>query len=145
MGMHWFLSTANGRSSIAHDGGTGGYSSFAALDRAAKRSVVSLGDTALTSVGGFGRWERPAGSLCSPPRATHRRERGHQADRRALGPCRLQSGLGMDLRHKPNALTIQTNRPNGYDSNFCPLHSTHCCGSRKADGTASEQRLASSG
>ena len=61
-----------------------------------------------------------------------------------LGPCRLQSGLGMDLRHKPNALTIQANSPNGYDSNFCPLHSTHCCGSRKADGTASEQRLASS-
>ena len=54
MGLHWFLSTANGRSSIVHDVGTGGYSSFVALDRAAKRAVVSLSDTALTSVGGFG-------------------------------------------------------------------------------------------
>jgi hypothetical protein len=57
----------------------------------------------------------------------------------------LAKRLGMHLRHKRNTLTIQADSPNGYDSNFCPLHSTHCCGSRMADGTPSDQRLASSG
>jgi hypothetical protein len=56
MGMNWILSTsaANGHTIVAHEGGTGGYSSFVAFDRAAKRGVVLLSDTALTSVGGLG-------------------------------------------------------------------------------------------
>jgi hypothetical protein len=38
-----------------HPGGTGGFSSFFAFDRAAKRGLVLLSDTALTDVGGLRR------------------------------------------------------------------------------------------
>ena len=54
MGMNWILSTRNGHTLISHEGGTGGYSSFAGFDRAAKRAVVLLSDTALTASGGLG-------------------------------------------------------------------------------------------
>jgi hypothetical protein len=87
MGMHCFLSTANGRGSIAHDRGTGGSSCFVALDCAAKRAVISLNDTALTSVGGFGTLGRhlldPSVPLDAPRIVAMR---GPQADRRAPRP-----------------------------------------------------------
>src|SRR5207244_11324006 len=54
MGMNWNLSTRNGHARISHAGGTGGYSSFATIDRAAKRAVVLLSDTALTSIDSLG-------------------------------------------------------------------------------------------
>jgi serine-type D-Ala-D-Ala carboxypeptidase/endopeptidase len=57
-GMNWeiLLSTANianGHTIVMHPGGTGGYSSFVAFDRASKRAVVLLSDTALTDLGGL--------------------------------------------------------------------------------------------
>jgi hypothetical protein len=55
MGMNWIIrATANGHTIVAHEGGTGGYSSLVAFDRAAKRAVVLLSDTALTSLGVLG-------------------------------------------------------------------------------------------
>src|SRR3954452_13922678 len=53
MGMNWTLSTRNGHTRMSHGGGTGGYSSFVGFDRTAKRAVVLLSDTALTSIGGL--------------------------------------------------------------------------------------------
>src|SRR5207237_5550223 len=53
MGMNWSLSIANGRTRVFHEGGTGGYSSFAGFDRTAKRGVILLSDTALTANGGL--------------------------------------------------------------------------------------------
>ena len=55
---------ANGHTIVMHEGGTGGYSSFVAFDRAAKRAVVLLSDTALTDLGGSAR----SGCTCSIPR-----------------------------------------------------------------------------
>ena len=55
-GMAWeILPTENGRTFVMHPGGTGGFSTFFAFDRAAKRGVVLLSDTALTDVGGLRR------------------------------------------------------------------------------------------
>ena len=42
MGMNWILATVNGHTIVAHEGGTGGYSSFAAFDREAELAVVLL-------------------------------------------------------------------------------------------------------
>lgn len=49
------LCTENGRTFAIRPGGTGGFSSFFAFDRAAKHGVVLLSDTALTDVGGLRR------------------------------------------------------------------------------------------
>lgn len=143
MGMNWNLSTRNGHTVAAHEGGTGGYSSYAGFDRTAKRAVVLLSDTALVSVDGLGRLgthlldpAAPAG----PPRLVA------TADARLIdalvGKYRLPSGLGIELRHKDSALAIQADaQPEfemGYDSagDFYPLRfDATLRPKRKADGT----------
>ena len=133
MGMNWvILSTANiagGHTIAAHEGGTGGYSSLVAFDRQAKRAVVLLSDTALTSLGGFGTLGghllNPSSLPAGAPRIVA------TADAKLIdalvGRYRLQGGLDVDLRHKRNALTIQAgDQPEfemGYDSagDFYPL------------------------
>jgi serine-type D-Ala-D-Ala carboxypeptidase/endopeptidase len=128
MGMNWMLSITNGHTIVAHGGDTGGFSSFVAFDRAAKRAVVLLSDTALASVGGFGtiglHLLNPAVPVGTPRIVA-------TADAKLIdalvGHYRLQSGLGMELRHKGKALTIQADgQPEfemGYDSagDFYPL------------------------
>ena len=143
MGMNWNLSTRNGHILVSHEGGTGGYSSFAGFDRAAKRAVVLLCDTALTATGGLG----SLGShlldpsvLVGAPRVVA------TADAKLLdalvGKYRLQSGLGMELRHNGSGLTIQADgQPDfemGYDSagDFYPLKFDALLRpKRKGDGT----------
>jgi serine-type D-Ala-D-Ala carboxypeptidase/endopeptidase len=53
-GMNWMLAPLNGRELLAHEGGTGGFSSFVAVDKTKKRAVVILSDTAMTNTGGLG-------------------------------------------------------------------------------------------
>lgn len=108
-GMAWeILSTENGRTFVIHPGGTGGFSTFFAFDRAAKHGVVLLSDTALTDVGGLRRLglhlldpSLPAGT----PRTMATAET-KLVDALA-GRYRLRSGLGMELRRKGNKLAIQ--------------------------------------
>ncbi len=52
--MHWMLAPIDGRTFLAHEGGTGGFSSFVAFDPEAKFGVVILSDTALHARGGLG-------------------------------------------------------------------------------------------
>ena len=144
MGMNWeILSAANGRTIIMHPGGTGGYSSFVAFDRAAKRAVVLLSDTALTDLGGL----RMLGlHLLDPSLPGGAPRTVATADVKLIdalvGRYRLRNGLGMELRHKGNALTIQADaQPEfemGYDSagDFYPLKFDALLRPRrKADGT----------
>jgi D-alanyl-D-alanine-carboxypeptidase/D-alanyl-D-alanine-endopeptidase len=143
MGMNWILSTANGRTIVAHEGGTGGYSSLVAFDRAAKRGVVLLSDTALTSVGGLGAL---GGHLLDPSAPVGAPRLVATSDTRLIGALvgryRLQGGLGIDLRRKGDMLTIQADgQPEfemGYDSagDFYPLQLDALLRPRrKADGT----------
>jgi D-alanyl-D-alanine-carboxypeptidase/D-alanyl-D-alanine-endopeptidase len=143
MGMNWNLSTRNGHTRISHEGGTGGYSSFAGFDRAAKRGVVLLSDTALTSNGGLGSLGFHLLDPSSPagvPRVLA------TADAKLIdalvGKYRLQGGLGIELRHSGSGLTIQADaQPEfamGYDSagDFYPLDFDALLRpKRKADGT----------
>jgi len=145
MGMNWILSTRNGHSRIGHEGGTGGYSAFAAFDREAKRAVVLLSDTALTSSGGLGSLgfhlldsSIPAGS----PRVVATAEAG-LIDALA-GRYRLQGGLGLELRRNGSHLRIQADGQSefemGHDSagDFYPLKFDALLRPRrKADGTYS--------
>jgi serine-type D-Ala-D-Ala carboxypeptidase/endopeptidase len=123
MGMNWLiLSTADSHSIVMHEGGTGGYSSLVAFDREAKRAVVLLSDTALTSLGGLSTLGahllNPSSVPVGAPRIVA------TADAKLIdalvGRYRLQVGLGVDLRHNGNALTIQADdQPEfemGYDS-----------------------------
>jgi serine-type D-Ala-D-Ala carboxypeptidase/endopeptidase len=143
MGMNWNLSARNGHTRISHEGGTGGYSSFAGFDRAAKRGVVLLSDTALTSYGGLGSLGFHLLDPSSPagvPRVVA------TADAKLIdalvGKYRLQGGLGIELRHTAGSLTIQADgQPEfemGYDSagDFYPLEFDAVLRpKRKADGT----------
>jgi hypothetical protein len=143
MGMNWILSTRNGHTRMSHGGGTGGYSSFVGFDRTAKRAVVLLSDTALTSIGGleaFGSHLLDSSSPAGAPRVVA------TADARLIdalvGKYRLQGGLGVELRHPAGSLTIQADsQPEfemGYDSagDFYPLKFDAVLRpKRKADGT----------
>lgn len=128
-GMAWeLLSTENGRTFVLHPGGTGGFSAFFAFDRAARKGVVLLSDTALTDVGGLRRLGLHLLDPSLPPGAPRVVV---DADVKLIdalaGRYRLQSGLTMELRRKANMLTIQAEgQPEfemGYDSagEFYPL------------------------
>lgn len=53
MGMGWIRVPLDGRTVLAHDGGTGGFSSFVAIDPDADRAIVLLADTSLANLGGL--------------------------------------------------------------------------------------------
>ena len=147
MGMNWeILSTANianGHTIIMHGGGTGGYSSFVVFDRAAKRAAILLSDTALTDLGGL---TTLGLHLLDPSVPVGAPRIVATADAKLIdalaGRYRLQSGLGMELRHKGSALTIQADgQPEfemSYDSagDFYPLQFDALLRpKRKVDGT----------
>jgi D-alanyl-D-alanine-carboxypeptidase/D-alanyl-D-alanine-endopeptidase len=143
MGMNWNLVTRNGHTRIWHEGGTGGFSSFAGFDRTAKRAVVLLSDTALTASGSLG----SLGShLLDPSIVVGVPHVVATADAKLIdalvGKYRLKGGLGIELRHKADRLTIQADgQPEfdmGYDSagDFYPLEFDALLRpKRKADAT----------
>jgi D-alanyl-D-alanine-carboxypeptidase/D-alanyl-D-alanine-endopeptidase len=107
--MAWeILSTENRRTFAMRPGGTGGFSSFFAFDRAAKHGVVLLSDTALTDVGGL---RRVAMHLLDPslPAGAPRKMATAEVELidALVGRYRLPFGLGLELRRKGNRLTIQ--------------------------------------
>jgi serine-type D-Ala-D-Ala carboxypeptidase/endopeptidase len=54
MAMHWMLPRLGDHDVYAHEGGTGGFSSFVAFDPERRLGVIVLSDTALHSLGGLG-------------------------------------------------------------------------------------------
>jgi hypothetical protein len=126
--MNWMLAPLNGRTVHAHEGGTGGFSSFVAFDRERERGVVVLSDTALTSLGGLGSLglhlldERVP--LGKPRKAVAAPDELLDA---LVGEYRLQGGPAMTLRRNGDALEIQAvGQPAfvmGYDDagDFYPL------------------------
>ena len=54
MAMNWLIAPLDGADTFAHEGGTGGFSSFVAFNPSTHRGVVILSDTAMTTVGGLG-------------------------------------------------------------------------------------------
>jgi hypothetical protein len=142
--MNWIIrATANGHTIVAHEGGTGGYSSLVAFDREEKRAVVLLSYTALTSLGGLGTL---GGHLLNPSVPVGAPRIVATADAKLIdalvGRYRLQIGLGIVLRRKGDALIAQADGQDehemGYDSagDFYPLDFDALLRpKRKADGT----------
>jgi CubicO group peptidase (beta-lactamase class C family) len=144
MGMNWLLSTRNAHAIVSHEGGTGGYASFAGVDLTAKRAVILLSDTSLSANGGL----RSLGVHLLDPSAPAGVPRiVAEADAKLIdalaGKYRLPLiGLGIELRHKGPGLTIQADgQPEfemGYDSagDFYPRKFDAVLRpKRKADGT----------
>src|SRR6201996_3813198 len=143
MAMNWNIITPRGHTYLIHEGGTGGYSSFAGVDHTAKRGVVLLSDTALTATGGLGSLGLHLIDSAIPlggPRVVA------TADAKLIdalaGKYRLAGGLDIELRHKDNGLTIQADgQPEfemGFDSSgdFYPLKFDALLRpKRKADGS----------
>lgn len=107
--MAWqILFTENGRTFAIRPGGTGGFSSFFAFDRAAKHGVVLLSDTALTDVGGL---RRLGLHLLDPSLPAGTPRNMATADAKLIdalvGRYRLPFGLGMELHRRGTKLTIQ--------------------------------------
>ena len=117
----WMLAPLNGREFLVHEGGTGGFSAFAAFSRDGERAAVVLSDTALTSLGGL---SSIGLHLLDPKVPVGPPRRETEPDAKLLdalvGRYRLQSGLNMELRRKGDALEIQAEgQPAflmGYDS-----------------------------
>ena len=108
MAMHWMQVALNGRNWLAHEGGTGGFSSFVAVDPAGQRAVIVLSDTALHSMGGLGSLALhlmdPGVPLGKPRRAVT--APGPLLDELA-GEYLLDNGMKMQLRRRGDALEIQ--------------------------------------
>ncbi|HEX6000293.1 MAG TPA: serine hydrolase domain-containing protein [Hyphomicrobiaceae bacterium] len=129
MAMCWsLLPMQNGQTALTHAGNTGGFSSFVAVDPAAGSGVVLLSDTSLFSVGSFGSLGL---HLLDPTVALEPPRRTVAADPKLIdalaGSYHLPIGIGMTLRRKGDALTVQAEaQPEfvmGYDSagDFYPL------------------------
>ncbi len=108
MAMNWMMAPLNGRTLHAHEGGTGGFSSFVAFDVQRQRGVVVLSDTALHSLGGLGslglHLADASVPLGKPRKATP--AAGELMDALA-GDYRLPDGTVMSLRRRADALELQ--------------------------------------
>ncbi len=127
MGMGWAIGQFGGRQALLHEGGTGGFSAFVAVERPAGRAVVLLSDTALHGVGGLqavGLHLLGLGPLPSP-----RKLAAPPAELLAAleGRYRLEGGLGLRLFVREGKLFVhadgQTEHAMGHDSegDFFPL------------------------
>ncbi len=67
LGMNWMVFNVQGRDLVAHEGGTGGFSSLVALEPKAQRAVVVLTDAALSDLGGLGLLGHALLGLDAPP------------------------------------------------------------------------------
>jgi hypothetical protein len=147
MGMNWILLSGTITRAFSHEGGTGGYRRPSpGFDRAAKRAVVLLSDTALTASGGLG----SLGSHLLDPSDSRRRAHvvttaGRQLIDALVGKYRLRGGLGIELRHTVSHLAIQADGQPEFEmgyrqrGDFYPSSSTRCCGrnARPTDHTPS--------
>ena len=108
MAMNWMMAPLDGRTLHAHEGGTGGFSSFVAFDRQQQRGVVVLSDTALHSLGGLGslglHLADASVPLGKPRKVTP--AAGELLDGLS-GDYRFANGTTMTLRRRGEALELQ--------------------------------------
>lgn len=128
MAMNWMLLPGRDSTVLAHEGGTGGFSSLVVFDRSAGRGVVILSDTALTAVGGLGQLGAHLLDGSLPPGSPRKRADAPADVLAALvGDYQLEGGMRMVLTEKAGALLIQAEGQAayemGYDSagDFYPL------------------------
>lgn len=108
MAMNWMLGSVAGRSVHMHEGGTGGFSAFVAVDRQAQRGVVILSDTTWNSIGSLGSLGLHLVDASFPLGKPRRIAPPPPALLEALaGEYQLQGAMAMTLRHRDGKLFVQ--------------------------------------
>ncbi|GAB3734987.1 serine hydrolase [Silanimonas algicola] len=108
MGLGWMRAPLNGRPLLVHEGGTGGFSSFIAIDTERDRAVVALADTSLANLGGLGDAVLPLLDASIPvgkPRAIVATP--VEALAALVGEYRLSNGMAMTLSGRDGVLWVQ--------------------------------------
>jgi serine-type D-Ala-D-Ala carboxypeptidase/endopeptidase len=122
MGMGWILEPMGEHTVAWHDGGTGGFSSWITVDRAAQRALVLLLDTSWSNVGGVMELARhlwaPEAQPLPPPRTVV--EPPAELLATLSGSYVLAGTIALELRERAGALFIRAeDQPEfelGYDS-----------------------------
>ncbi len=143
MAMNWMLPKVAGRTVHLHEGGTGGFSSFVALDTQRQRGVVILSDTTWNSIGSLGSLGMHLVDASIPLGEPRTVAVPNAAMLDALaGDYQLGNGMKMTLKRKAHALVVQAQgQPEftmGHDSagDFYPLlFDAVLRPQRKADGS----------
>jgi D-alanyl-D-alanine-carboxypeptidase/D-alanyl-D-alanine-endopeptidase len=113
MGMGWVLASIGDRTVVAHEGGTGGFSAYVAIDKAGGpsgvgRAVVLLSDTALHSVGGLSDLGRHLLDPTHPLNQPRKRARPSAELVQSLtGRFRVEGGPGLALTARAGTLFVQ--------------------------------------
>lgn len=117
MGMNWMLAPWRGGGTlVAHEGGTGGFSSLVAFVPGQRRGVVILSDTALTSTGGLGALGMHLLDPSTPAPKPRRRIDAPAALLASLaGEYELDGGLRMRLWVRDGALWSQASGQAAYE------------------------------
>lgn len=128
MAMNWMLEPLDNRSVYFHEGGTGGFSAFAAFDLETQRGVVILSDTALTTVDGLASMGSHLLDSRLPFGKARKVTKPDQALLKAIvGEYDLMPGMKLTLTAKDGRLFTQATGQEkfemGYDSegDFYPL------------------------
>jgi CubicO group peptidase (beta-lactamase class C family) len=119
VGMNWLLATAGSRRTLQHGGGTGGFSAFVIVDKQAGHGAVVLSDASQSDLGGLGtvglHLIDPSQPIGMPRKVTV--PDGALLDA-LVGRYRLEGGLGMVLRRRGLALTIQADAQPEYEMGY---------------------------
>jgi len=119
MAMNWMLMPVSGRTVHTHEGGTGGFSSFVAFDRARGRGVVILSDTTWNSIGGLGSLGLHLVDAQFPLGGPRRAATPDPALLAALeGEYVLQGGMRMQLRPREGKLFVQAQGQGEYEMGY---------------------------
>ncbi len=128
MGMNWMRVPVKGRTVLMHEGGTGGFSSFVAVDIEQQRGVVVLSDTTWNSIGSLGSLGLHLVDSGFPLGKPRRETAPEPALLDALaGEYQLQGAMKMTLRPRDGRLYVQpegqVEQAMGYDDagDFYPL------------------------
>lgn len=115
----WHVGNLSGREVLLHEGGTGGFSSYVAIDPEGGRAVVVLSDTALTTLGGLGDVGHhlldPALPLGAPRRVA---EPPTELVEALEGRYRFPMGLQMRLFRKEGKLHVQAAGQPAYELGY---------------------------
>ncbi len=109
VGMNWMTAQVGASQLLFHEGGTGGFSSVIALNPGTQTGVVILSDTALTNLGGVGRYALPLFDTSIPAPTPRLKSQAPEKLLKALvGEYTLHDlGLKMTLWEKNGVLMAQ--------------------------------------
>lgn len=119
MAMNWMLAPVAGRTVHVHEGGTGGFSSYVAVDVERQRGVVILSDTTWNSLGSLGSLGNHLVDA-SLPLGKPRRQVDAPAELLGAlaGEYQLQGTMKMTLRQRDGKLFVQAQGQGEYEMGY---------------------------